>query len=176
MAVRGRGANMNACHASQVAARLSLHHCDRLRDPAPSVVSQSETHTHTHIRTHKTTYAWTNLVLTAMSTRLRAVSRLPRQLSRRSFAMSARRAQSAFGSGPSPPRLPKEEQEIFERLQKQSTGAFSTPRASSNQGEGEEDAFAASARPNVRMQINQSPDSLSSSSSSSSTSASYSSS
>ncbi|KAL1992791.1 hypothetical protein VTN49DRAFT_3547 [Thermomyces lanuginosus] len=33
-----------------------------------------------------------------------------------------------FGSGPAPPRLPKEEQEIFEKLQRQSTGAFSTPR------------------------------------------------
>ncbi|KAF7505035.1 hypothetical protein GJ744_001489 [Endocarpon pusillum] len=28
---------------------------------------------------------------------------------------------------PSPPRLPKEEQELFEALQRQSTGAFSTP-------------------------------------------------
>jgi hypothetical protein len=28
---------------------------------------------------------------------------------------------------PAPPRLPKEEQEIFESLQRQSTGAFSTP-------------------------------------------------
>ncbi|KAK2802679.1 hypothetical protein FQN50_007287 [Emmonsiellopsis sp. PD_5] len=37
---------------------------------------------------------------------------------------------SPFGNGPSPPRLPKEEQEIFETLQKQSTGAFSTPRSS----------------------------------------------
>jgi len=36
---------------------------------------------------------------------------------------------SSFGIGPSPPRLPKEEQEIFEALQRQSTGAFSTPRA-----------------------------------------------
>ncbi|KAK2774039.1 putative mitochondrial protein, conserved [Onygenales sp. PD_12] len=35
---------------------------------------------------------------------------------------------SPFGNGPSPPRLPKEEQEIFQNLQKQSTGAFSTPR------------------------------------------------
>ncbi|KAE8352664.1 hypothetical protein BDV28DRAFT_134707 [Aspergillus coremiiformis] len=36
----------------------------------------------------------------------------------------------AFGirRGPAPPRLPKEEQEIFEQLQKNSTGAFSTPR------------------------------------------------
>lgn len=38
-------------------------------------------------------------------------------------------ARDPFGSsGPSPPRLPKEEQEIFEKLQQQSTGAFSTPR------------------------------------------------
>lgn len=35
---------------------------------------------------------------------------------------------SRWTTGPSPPRLPKEEQEIFERLQQQSTGAFSTPR------------------------------------------------
>ncbi len=31
--------------------------------------------------------------------------------------------------GASPPRLPKEDQDIFESLQRQSTGAFSTPRA-----------------------------------------------
>ncbi|PGH12806.1 hypothetical protein AJ79_04030 [Helicocarpus griseus UAMH5409] len=36
---------------------------------------------------------------------------------------------SQFKSSPSPPRLPREEQEIFENLQKQSTGAFSTPRS-----------------------------------------------
>lgn len=35
---------------------------------------------------------------------------------------------SAWSTGPSPPRLPKEEQEMFEKLQKQSTGAFSTPK------------------------------------------------
>ncbi|PGH23479.1 hypothetical protein AJ80_02433 [Polytolypa hystricis UAMH7299] len=34
-----------------------------------------------------------------------------------------------FADSPSPPRLPKEEQEIFEELQRRSTGAFSTPRA-----------------------------------------------
>ncbi|KAJ5113121.1 hypothetical protein N7456_001655 [Penicillium angulare] len=42
----------------------------------------------------------------------------------------------AFGSGPAPPRLPKEEQEIFEELQRRSTGAFSTPQVNqSPQGE-----------------------------------------
>lgn len=66
--------------------------------------------------------------------------------------MSARAAQSPFGSGPSPPRLPKEEQEMFEKLQKQSTGAFSTPR-------GSEEEAAPSSKANIRMQINQSPDS-----------------
>ncbi|KAK6382321.1 hypothetical protein LTS17_004208 [Exophiala oligosperma] len=35
---------------------------------------------------------------------------------------------NSFGGGPAPPRLPKEEQEIFEALQRSSTGAFSTPR------------------------------------------------
>jgi hypothetical protein len=33
-----------------------------------------------------------------------------------------------FSTGPSPPRLPKSEQEIFDRLQQSSTGAFSTPK------------------------------------------------
>jgi hypothetical protein len=32
-----------------------------------------------------------------------------------------------FGAGPAPPRLPKEEQDLYEQLQKSSTGAFSTP-------------------------------------------------
>jgi len=51
----------------------------------------------------------------------------------RSFATTRPRSkdQNPFGgfSGPSPPRLPKEEQDIFENLQRQSTGAFSTPRS-----------------------------------------------
>lgn len=34
---------------------------------------------------------------------------------------------SHFSPGPSPPRLPKEQQEEFERLQRASTGAFSAP-------------------------------------------------
>lgn len=33
-----------------------------------------------------------------------------------------------FNRGPAPPRLPQEEQEIFEELQRKSTGAFSTPQ------------------------------------------------
>ena len=48
-----------------------------------------------------------------------------------------------FRAGPSPPRLPKEEQELFETLQRQSTGAFSTP----------------SSQRRTPPRINQSPDS-----------------
>ena len=32
-----------------------------------------------------------------------------------------------FGAGPAPPRLPKEQQELYEELQRSSTGPFSTP-------------------------------------------------
>ncbi|KAF1917133.1 hypothetical protein BDU57DRAFT_539332 [Ampelomyces quisqualis] len=54
--------------------------------------------------------------------------RLPRLLSRRAFSTSLRHPTS-FKTGPAPPRLPREEQELFEKLQKASTGAFSTPSA-----------------------------------------------
>ncbi|KAF1811235.1 DUF1674-domain-containing protein, partial [Eremomyces bilateralis CBS 781.70] len=37
---------------------------------------------------------------------------------------------SRWNPGPAPPRLPKEEQELFESLQRASTGAFSTPSSS----------------------------------------------
>jgi hypothetical protein len=50
------------------------------------------------------------------------------QVSRRSLSTTARL--SAFATGPAPPRLPPKEQEEFERLQRASTGAFSTPRPS----------------------------------------------
>lgn len=47
---------------------------------------------------------------------------------RRPFSSSTA-ARASWSTGPSPLRLPKEEQEIFEKLQQQSTGAFSTPRS-----------------------------------------------
>jgi hypothetical protein len=50
---------------------------------------------------------------------------------RRPFS-TARATQAAWTPQPGPPRLPKEEQEIFEKLQEQSTGAFSTPRSSTS--------------------------------------------
>jgi hypothetical protein len=81
---------------------------------------------------------------------LRTVTHLPRQLSRRAAAFSTSTAHkvSSFG-GPSPPRLPKEEQELFEKLQKQSTGAFSQPKPDPEP----------TSQPSIRMKINQSPDS-----------------
>ncbi|KXT10830.1 hypothetical protein AC579_1957 [Pseudocercospora musae] len=53
-------------------------------------------------------------------------------------------ARSAWSTGPSPPRLPKEDQEMFEKLQQQSTGAFSTPRELKE--ESGDDASAAAPR------------------------------
>jgi hypothetical protein len=59
------------------------------------------------------------------------------------------RHSSQWSPGPAPPRLPKEEQEIFEELQRRSTGAFSTPQASST----------ASPPSELLRRINQSPQS-----------------
>lgn len=60
----------------------------------------------------------------------------------RSLSTTASRAgndkASPFNRGPAPPRLPQEEQEIFEELQRKSTGAFSTPQV--NQAAGSEEA------------------------------------
>lgn len=56
---------------------------------------------------------------------LRIVSRLPRPTAR--LFSTSPRARIDFGNSPAPPRLPEDEQKIFEKLQRQSTGAFSTP-------------------------------------------------
>lgn len=78
-------------------------------------------------------------------------ARVPRQLSRRTITSSARAfAASPFNRSPAPPRLPKDEQALFEKLQKASTGAFSQPRP---------DPPAPNSTPSVKMRINQSPDS-----------------
>lgn len=75
-----------------------------------------------------------------------------RALSRRALSTTPRHAAaSPFKTAPSPPRLPKEEQEIFEQLQKASTGAFSTPKASSDPSNSTPTASELKAR------INQSP-------------------
>ncbi|KAI5235709.1 DUF1674-domain-containing protein [Aureobasidium subglaciale] len=78
------------------------------------------------------------------------------------YTPAARRAistspafRSSWSPGPSPPRLPKEEQEVFDKLMKQSTGAFSTPQ----QAPEETVAEASPSKPQVNQspQINQSP-------------------
>lgn len=74
----------------------------------------------------------TLLTATPVITRRLTSLSLPRFFSttftRRGTDDSTSKKPNLFGSGPAPPRLPKEEQEIFEKLQRQSTGAFSTPR------------------------------------------------
>jgi len=52
---------------------------------------------------------------------------LSRLLIRRHFTFLTRR-RTSWSPSPSPPRLPKEEQEIFEQLQRQNVGAFSNSR------------------------------------------------
>ncbi|MCJ1472031.1 putative mitochondrial protein, conserved [Lambiella insularis] len=62
---------------------------------------------------------------------MRSVTNVP-QLSRlphRLFSTTSRRAATPpFRAGPAPPRLPENEQNLYEKLQRSSTGAFSTPR------------------------------------------------
>ncbi|KAF2839718.1 hypothetical protein M501DRAFT_1010764 [Patellaria atrata CBS 101060] len=74
-------------------------------------------------------------------------------ISLRSIAIS-RPLLSSWSSGPSPPRLPKEEQEIFDKLQAQSTGTFSTPAKPSR-----DITDTGSQTSDLRSRINQSPDS-----------------
>ena len=64
-----------------------------------------------------------------------SLTRLPRALSTRLYTIAHPRhlstttpRLSSWSSGPAPPRLPKEDQALFETLQKQSTGAFSSPK------------------------------------------------
>lgn len=78
------------------------------------------------------------------------------QLTRRLFSSSPHsRAAPPFATGPAPPRLPKEDQELYEQLQRASTGAFSTPKPTVviNQSP----ATTSDAPKRSRPQINQSP-------------------
>ncbi|KAL8810176.1 MAG: hypothetical protein Q9200_002783 [Gallowayella weberi] len=71
--------------------------------------------------------------------------------------VSIRPYATSFTHGPAPPRLPKEEQALYEKLQASSTGAFSTPKPIDVLNE---TAGAEPTRPS-RPQINQSPHSSS---------------
>lgn len=66
------------------------------------------------------------------------------------------RAAPPFASGPAPPRLPKEDQEIYERLQRSSTGAFSTPKPSVVINQSPASSSSSSTQPSL-SHINQSP-------------------
>lgn len=79
------------------------------------------------------------------------------QLFTRRLAPSVRHA-SNFRVSPAPPRLPEEEQKIFEELQRRSTGAFSTPREAPAINQSPHSSSPAT--PSSRPQINQSPDAV----------------
>lgn len=82
--------------------------------------------------------------------------------------LATRRHASAFAQGPAPPRLPKEEQELYEKLQRSSTGAFSTPKPTVVVNPAV--SSPESSKPRQRPQINQSPHSSSASTTESSAS------
>ena len=67
------------------------------------------------------------------------------------------RAATPFSSSPAPPRLPKEDQELYERLQQSSTGAFSTPKPDIVINLSSTPSSTSSAPQRQRPQINQSP-------------------
>lgn len=74
----------------------------------------------------------------------------------RSFSSLGRaRSSLPFKASPAPPRLPKEEQEIYEQLQKASTGAFSTPNPSITVNQVQE---SSSIRSNTPTPVQQSED------------------
>lgn len=75
-------------------------------------------------------------------------------VARRLFSSKSYLLATPFSHGPAPPRLPKEEQELFEKLQQSSTGAFSTPNRSSTTTTPD---HASSLPQRAKSQINQSP-------------------
>jgi len=97
----------------------------------PQSISTLYTNTH-NLNLNHILGPHTNYILSPIAMRfaLQPLCRHPssRVLALRSFSTAPLRLSSAFDRGPAPHRLPKEEQEMFERLQRQSVGAFSTPR------------------------------------------------
>jgi len=92
--------------------------------------------------------------LTVQQARMLALRSIP---CRRPLSSAARLlATPPFSSGPAPPRLPKEDQALFEELQRSSTGAFSAPKPAVviNQSPA---SSASPAQERTRPQINQSP-------------------
>ncbi|OQO00089.1 hypothetical protein B0A51_18853 [Rachicladosporium sp. CCFEE 5018] len=77
---------------------------------------------------------------------MQSITRATRQIRpaflRRPFS-SIPSCQTSWTPSPSPPKLDKEEQARFEKLQEQSTGAFSTPRATAQDTPPDAEASAA---------------------------------
>lgn len=83
---------------------------------------------------------------------MRSSSRLiPTIYPRRLISTTFRPYATSPFSSPAPPRLPKEDQDLYERLQRSSTGAFSTPKPI------EPPSSTPTPQPRKRPQINQSP-------------------
>ncbi|CAF9926875.1 MAG: putative mitochondrial protein, conserved [Heterodermia speciosa] len=83
---------------------------------------------------------------------------VPSYVSRRLLSTTIlTRAATPFPSRPAPPRLPKEDQELYERLQQSSTGAFSTPIPEIVVNPTSNPSSNTSAPQRQRPQINQSP-------------------
>jgi hypothetical protein len=103
------------------------------------------------IDNRRTTFSLSNTLINQMNVSLRISTRSA--TCRRLISTTPHlRALPPFGSSPAPPRLPEEEQKLFEELQKASTGAFSTPKTTVvvNQS-------AKSSPQPSRLQVNQSP-------------------
>ena len=62
-----------------------------------------------------------------------------------------------YQPGPAPPRLPKEDQELYEKLQRSSTGAFSTPAVKPTVVVKQTSGTPPTNESRQRPQINQSP-------------------
>ena len=89
---------------------------------------------------------------------IRSVRSASANSSRRLLSASRRHnVTPPFGAGPAPPRLPKEEQELYDQLQKSSTGAFSTPNVKPTVVVNQSAAASSEIQPRQRPQINQSP-------------------
>ncbi len=73
------------------------------------------------------------------------------QSARRAFSSTTHAHISSLTPGPAPPPLPKAEQELYEKLQRSSTGAFSSPNPNLSSTEPREPASSSS----TPLRINQ---------------------
>jgi hypothetical protein len=105
---------------------------------------------HHHISIPFASSIQSNHTTTQTMNRLRIIRAVARTQLTRTFTSSSTRSAS-WQSGPAPPKLPKEEQELFEKLQRESQGAFSTPPSQ------QETPTSTPSLADLRARINQSP-------------------